>query len=105
MKKIVLSICAAAIIGLAVINLNLALNSESNANLTLASIISLAKGEDPSGKGCTPGSSVDDNYGCSIYYYWWCSSGGSESDCEAGIMHDYCGTIRWILECTPQNCN
>ena len=45
MKKVLLCIVGAAIIVLAAVNVNLALNSGSNANLTLANIASLAKGE------------------------------------------------------------
>jgi len=52
MKKVFLGIVGAAIIALAAINLNLALNSDSNVNLTLASVVSLAKEEwgGPGGK-------------------------------------------------------
>ena len=52
MKKVILGICGAAIIALAAVNVNLALNSGSNANLTLASMFSLAKGEEPSNQVC-----------------------------------------------------
>ena len=52
MKKVILGICSAAIIALAVVNVNLALNSGSNANLTLASMFSLANGEEPGSVAC-----------------------------------------------------
>ena len=52
MKKVFLVVIGAVIIALAAINLNIALNSESNANLTLASVFSLAKGEEPWDQVC-----------------------------------------------------
>ena len=44
-KKIVLVICGAAIIAMAAINVNFALNSGKPANLSLVSLFSLANGE------------------------------------------------------------
>jgi len=51
MKKVILGIFGAAIIALAAVNLNLTLNSGSNVDLTIASLVSLAKGESGDG-GC-----------------------------------------------------
>jgi len=45
MKRKLIFICAAAIIVLAAVNVNLAFNSDSNVNLSLTSIEALARGE------------------------------------------------------------
>ena len=77
MKKIILYICGAAIIALAAINMNFAHKSESNANLSLESLISLAKGEDGVKGKCTQayGHYQGGNY---VYLYYDCFSGVTE---------------------------
>jgi hypothetical protein len=51
MKKLLLCVCVVAIVALAAMNLNFALNSESKIDLTLAGISSLAENENGWGDG------------------------------------------------------
>jgi hypothetical protein len=51
MKKIVLSIVGAAVIGIAAMNVNLALQGKKGTNLTLTGLFSMAQGESGTGSG------------------------------------------------------
>jgi hypothetical protein len=51
MKKIIISFCIAAIVAMAAVNVNIALNSEKTSGLSLAGLLSLAQQENPWGVG------------------------------------------------------
>lgn len=54
MKKVVLCVCAGALVTATAVNVNLALNSGSYPDLTLTNIVSLTQGENPGGSGGCP---------------------------------------------------
>jgi hypothetical protein len=78
MKKIVLSIVGAAVIGIAAMNVNLAVTNDLIANVTLENIMSLATGE--SGTCSVCGNSFD---GCTCGASITCSTGS----CHGKVCH------------------
>lgn len=99
MKKILLSVCAAAIVALAVINLNLVLNSEYDIDFTLASIVSLANGENPENEGGYQGATEVIDVDCETQFYYTCDL-GSKSGCDMGYMFCYLH-CRGACSCCP----
>ena len=81
MKKVTLGICAVAIIFLVALNLNLALNSDSMVNVTLASIVSLASPE--GGAGCYEQQNSYRDIGHIVSVDAYCID-GSSPDCYVG---------------------
>ena len=106
-RKLLFSIVAVIIIGVAAFNVSLFLNSEAKVNVTLASIVSLAKGEDGYGK-CTPTSEeIISSHNPNLKHeYFYCESGGNQK-CDEGehtywfiennwkIMDSYCIPAPW----------
>jgi hypothetical protein len=94
MKKIVLSIVGAAVIGIAAMNVNLALQGEKGTNLTLAGLFSLADNESEDiPEGCkTVGTTCSSGYWEGNAYHETSATvtascdKGSDSTCGSGSV-------------------
>jgi len=93
MKRVLLGIFAVGIVGLAVANVNLAFNSESEVNITLASVFSFSQSENGNDGNCTTyGVYTNDDqciqmvdYGCFPGNNTWCVIGTVFKDCYGRI--------------------
>ena len=88
LKKSILAVCAAVILGLAAFNLNLEFKSEVDANLSLASMFSVAKNEDGGGGKCEQKSKHTIYWGGETTE-WWCVL-GSDKICYLGKDERWC---------------
>lgn len=89
MKKKLFFICAAAIVILSAVNVNLAFNNDSNVKLSLTSIMAIAKGETFICSVC--GAPVDE---CGCGAVITCNDGS----CHGETCHEF--TYNWYCPCS-----
>jgi len=97
-KKVLFGVCVAAVVVLAAVNVNFAINSKSKVNVTLEGMISLAITESDGGNCRQEYEYIiepnDPLYGwaCMIY---WCES-GSSTMCLEGFNNYVLENGKWI---------
>ena len=82
MKKVILCIGTTAIVALAVFNLNLTINKNSQVSVALYDMLSLAQNE--SSGNCTTAAFIVID-GCHTSVDYFCASGGNDYSCRTGF--------------------